>query len=235
MSRWSWSDVYPDHRVFTVIMAPGDAETFLAMPGVRIVGNHVALVEAFNAPLTADPKPVEPPHDDEALEGVGVHIQTPDRGPPSETVQKALRPITVAAAKKLKADEPAAAPAPALKPAKPPASPRPVPLIPATEPLEIKPPRPRITRTVGDHLPKRPPRQPERPPSSVSARDLALVEEALASGKVQVTKCPPMTFTPDDEIVPTKEWPAARKNRLKRQKQAKRKAKQTGPMGAKGG
>ncbi|MEM1284966.1 MAG: hypothetical protein AAGH43_06230 [Pseudomonadota bacterium] len=204
--NWSWSDVYPRHRVLTVILAPGDAETFLAMPGVRIIGDHVALVEAFNAPLTTAPMLVET-----ALK--------PKKGP---------------------------TPGPKPKPAPRRSKPLPVSPAPITKPWEITPTSPRTTRTISDDLPPRH-HEPERPPSNVSAGDIALVEDAIASGKVTVTKCPPCKHTPEDDVGYLTGWKAARQRGGKRaqsirsrqavslgHRKGAKKRSRDGPMGAKG-
>lgn len=172
---WNWGDVYPGHRVLTVIIAPGDAETLQTMPGVKIIGEHVVLIEHFETPSKplqtvvkaaskAPSKTVEWP-------------KNPPRQKPATAVQHGLVREARAARGQV--------------------SKRPAALVADGDPAERL--QTSMPRTINDDLPPHR-HEPSRPPSAVTKQDIAMVEEAIASGQVTITKCPPMTFTPDAMI-----------------------------------
>lgn len=180
---WSWADVYPGYRVLTVIVPPELEGVFADGLNIRMVGEHVALLErlepASKAVQTPREKSVARP-----LENVAVHVQTPDRAPPSPETVKALQPVVRAAAKQLKDQVP-------VTEQKPDDGHR---LVKAARQARKHSPR-----TISDERPSRRP-APEPRSNAQATADLKLVEEAIASGSVTITKCPPRTFTPDDEI-----------------------------------
>lgn len=171
---WNWSNVYPGTRVLTVIMAPGDADALMAMPGVRVVGEHVVLIEHFetpskplqatvNAPSKAPPKPVK------------------QRNRPSQKPATAVQHGLVREAKSARAQV------------------RKQPVAPATTSIPATRQQTSTPRTINDDLPAHR-QERERPSSAITKQDIALVEKVIASGTVTITKCPSNTYTPEDEV-----------------------------------
>ena len=230
---WSWEDVYPGQRMVRLILSEDQAELLLASAGARAVAPNVLklddaaelILRGVRPPKPKPPKPKPPKPKPREVHAPPAKKESRPKTPkalkpPSKPVRRAVE-----SASKAREPQPPKQQPSKEQPPSPHGAPRPPQAPAAPQPLER--PKRRTPRTAADTAPSKAAR-------SKTADDIALVEEALASGKVTVTKCPPMTFTPDEDIVPTKEWPMARKNRLKRQKQKERQERD-GQRAAKGG
>lgn len=173
--NWSWSDVYPDHKVLTVILPPALEAELCEQFGVRVVGENVVVLERLKAPSKRPQKAFKPAPKPAQTTAAKTPAAPAKKPKPARATQKAMTHLAAGAVKQLR-------------------------------------------RTVSDDLPPRPPAE-AHPPSVVSKGDLALVSKAIANGEVSITVCPPMTFTPEDEVVPLNEPAKMRKHRMARRKQ----------------
>ena len=212
---WSWKDVYPNHRVLTLVLDEDQAELLLASAGARAVAPNVLKLDEGAElilrgarppkPKSPKPKPREVHAPPAKKESRPKTLKTPKAlKPPSKPVRKAVESTPKGREPKPPKQQP-----PKEQPPRPPAAPQPPQAPAAPQPLER--PKRRTPRAAADTAPSSAAR-------SNTADDIALVEEALASGKVTVTKCPPRQGTPEDEIVPLNEHAKMRKHRMARRK-----------------
>jgi hypothetical protein len=209
---WSWNDVYPGKRMVRLILDEDQVALLTELRGVHAVAPDTYKL-ADDAVIAVRGGGKEPPQPDmpKRLSKGEVEaspapekkaVKTPSKRP-QKVIKPAPKPTQTTAAKT------PAAPAKKPKPAR--ATQKAMAHLAAGAVKQLR-------RTVSDDLPPRPPAE-AHPPSVVSKGDLALVSKAIANGEVSITVCPPMTFTPEDEVVPLNEPAKMRKHRMARRKQ----------------
>lgn len=217
---WSWNDVYPGKRMVQLILDEDQIALLSQMRGLSLVAPNTFKL-ADDAVIAVRGGGKEPPQKD-------MRKRVPADDATASKVVEA--PVVKAPSKPLrKTVKPASKPAPIIrdKPKKPPTSCKTQQAMTHLVAGAEK----QLHRTISDDVPTRR-GETKRPPSSVSKEDIALVAKAIASGEITVTVCPPMTFTPEEEIGAKYLHPTVRK---RREVARKRKAQLAAQQEAEGG